>query len=299
MRRAAHVFQRLATGSEAISHCSTSVVESAATKAGWARCFRGGGVASPWLTGQYRALSGEAKSRFARRGPVSYLSLALTLATGGALLYYHNLTKQKKIDELLKTKDQSYGKTAMGGPFQLIDHNGKKFTEKNLLGEFALLYFGFTHCPDICPDELEKLTEALRMIEKECGAAVQPVFISVDPERDSVKQVKSYLKDPDSGFHPRLIGLTGSKAQVEKAAKAYRVYYVKADEYQGDYLVDHSIIMYLVNPEGDFVTFYGKNNEAKDLAKSMQGHIKNWAREHEEYSKDHPKYTGLKATAQS
>ena len=135
---------------------------------------------------------------------------------------------------------------------------------------------------------------------KESSAAIQPVFISVDPERDSVSQVRTYIKES----HPRLIGLTGSAEQVsplrawtrpssrrvstqqtrqpgcllqvKAAAKAYRVYYTKSSE-EEDYLVDHSIIMYLINPDGEFVTFYGKNFDAPMLAQSLQGHLASWA----------------------
>lgn len=139
------------------------------------------------------------------------------------------------------TKTLTAGKAAIGGAFQLIDGNGKTFTEKELLGQFALLYFGFTFCPDICPDELDKMAKAVTILGKalykqqlECwvdhnhlaasahplistlhhadnaNKTVQPVFISIDPERDNPKQVKEYVKE----FHPRLLGLTGSTQQV-------------------------------------------------------------------------------------
>jgi len=140
------------------------------------------------------------------------------------------------------TKTLSAGKAAIGGPFDLADGDGKTFTEKDLLGEFALLYFGFTFCPDICPDELEKMARAVNSLGKEkaclldllpafvgvvcsqhhrqyihhdaeqAGKSIQPVFISVDPERDSPKQVKQYVKE----FHPRMLGLTGTIKQVSQ-----------------------------------------------------------------------------------
>lgn len=125
-----------------------------------------------------------------------------------------------------------------------------------------MLYFGFTHCPDICPDELVKLAAAIDDVEKRTGKQVQPVFISIDPERDSVEKVNEYVK----GFHPRLRGLTGPVEKVKEAAKAYRVYYTKTNDDPDDYLVDHSIIMYLLDPEGQFMAFYGKNLDKAELA---------------------------------
>ena len=95
--------------------------------------------------------------------PVSYISLGLTVATGGSLLYWYTREKDKKLEKLA-TKSVVVGNAAIGGPFELIDHNGKPFTEKDLLGEFALLYFGFTFCPDVCPEELEKIAAAANVI---------------------------------------------------------------------------------------------------------------------------------------
>ena len=147
-----------------------------------------------------------------------------------------------------------------------------------------MIYFGFTTCPDICPDELEKMSEVIDIVEKETEKKdnssntpssankippLVPVFISIDPERDTTKVVKEYVKE----FHPKLIGLTGSKEQCAKAARAYRVYYHKTNESSKDYLVDHSIIMYLIDKRGDFVAFYGKNYEARPMAMNILEHI--------------------------
>ena len=143
-------------------------------------------------------------------------------------------------------KTETAGKAAIGGPFELVDQSGKPFTDRDLLGKFALIYFGFTYCPDICPDELEKMSAAIDEVgvhsrpppcqspclwyawsqppnglpttsyyaAKQTGLQVQPVFISIDPERDSVKQVSSYVSE----FHPRLIGLTGPLDKVRCCA---------------------------------------------------------------------------------
>ncbi|KAB1224374.1 hypothetical protein CJ030_MR2G006765 [Morella rubra] len=137
----------------------------------------------------------------------------------------------------------SVGKAAIGGPFNLINHDGKHVTEKDFLGKWTLMYFGFTHCPDICPDELQKLASAVDKIKEKTGIEIVPVFISVDPERDNVEQVGDYVKE----FHPRLIGLTGSPDEIRNVARAYRVYYMKTAEEGSDYLVDHSIVMYVLS----------------------------------------------------
>jgi protein SCO1/2 len=179
---------------------------------------------------------------------------------------------QDKVQGMMQRSQQVVGKAAVGGPFSLIDTENKPFTHENLLGKFNILYFGFTHCPDICPDELEKLAEAVDLIEQQSKVQVQPVFISIDPARDTPKKVKAYVKE----FHPRLIGLTGSEEAVKAASKAYRVYFHKTGEDAQDYLVDHSIIMYLIDPAGEFVTFYGKNFTAQQLADSISQHISNW-----------------------
>ncbi|KAL0336751.1 UNVERIFIED_CONTAM: protein SCO11, mitochondrial [Sesamum calycinum] len=164
----------------------------------------------------------------------------------------------------------SVGKAAIGGPFNLIDHNGKSVTDKDFLGKWNLIYFGFTHCPDICPDELQKLASAIDKIKEKSGLEVVPVFISVDPERDTVEQVREYVKE----FHPKLIGLTGSPDEVKNAARAYRVYYMKTEEEGSDYLVDHSIVMYLMDPNMQFVKFFGKNVDTTSLADGVIQEIK-------------------------
>ncbi|XP_038998632.1 protein SCO1 homolog 1, mitochondrial-like, partial [Hibiscus syriacus] len=151
------------------------------------------------------------------------------------------------------------GKAAIGGPFSLINDEGKRVTEKDFMGKWSLIYFGFTHCPDICPDELQKLTAAIDKIKEKAGIEILPVFISVDPKRDTVEQVHEYVNE----FHPKLVGLTGSTDEIKKVARAYRVYYMKTAE------VDHSIVMYLMDPNMEFVKFLGKNNDVDSLTNGV------------------------------
>ncbi|CAN6809936.1 unnamed protein product [Brassica oleracea] len=175
--------------------------------------------------------------------PVSWMSFFLLFATGAGLVYYYDREKKRHIQDIntnsISVKEgPSAGKAAIGGPFR---DDGKRVTEKDLLGKWTILYFGFTHCPDICPDELIKLSASIDKIKEKSGVDVVPVFISVDPERDTVEQVHEYVKE----FHPKLVGLTGSPEEIKSVARSYRVYYMKTEEEDSDYLVDHSIVMYV------------------------------------------------------
>ncbi|GAQ82699.1 hypothetical protein KFL_001200230 [Klebsormidium nitens] len=201
-------------------------------------------------------------------GPVSWGSLALLLITGAGLLAFYDREKRRKLETV--KQGPSVGKAAIGGAFELVNQDGKKVTDKDFKGNWNLVYFGFTFCPDICPDELKKMAEAIDKVETNIGVKVVPIFISVDPERDNVEQVGRYVKE----FHPRLVGLTGSAEAVKQAAKAYRVYYMKTEEEGDDYLVDHSIIQYLMDPNMEFVKFFGKNYTVDTLAESIAGEIK-------------------------
>lgn len=175
------------------------------------------------------------------------------------------------------------GKAAIGGPFTLVDKDGKPFTEQNLLGRWTLIYFGFTMCPDICPDELTKLSEALETLAKRgrrvgsSGAEddIMPLFISIDPERDSAARADEYSK----GFYPAFVGVSGSMEQVKDAAKQYRVYFSKDESPGDDYLVDHSIISYLMDPNGEFQEFYGKNTTAVEVAARMHAKMLAWRKQ--------------------
>ncbi|KAI4328710.1 hypothetical protein L6164_021044 [Bauhinia variegata] len=212
-----------------------------------------------------------------RGGPVSWLSFLLLVVTGAGLIFYYDKEKKLHIEEINKASKEvkqgpSAGKAAIGGPFNLINHDGKRVTEKSFLGKWTIIYFGFTHCPDICPDELQKLAAAVHKIKEKAGIEVVPVFISVDPERDTVEQVHEYVKE----FHPKLIGLTGSMDEIRNVARAYRVYYMKTAEEDSDYLVDHSIVMYLMGPDMEFVKFFGKNYDVDSLADGVIKEIKQY-----------------------
>ena len=150
-------------------------------------------------------------------------------------------------------KTWSVGKAAVGGPFSLIDHNGRRVTEKTYPGEYLLVFFGFTHCPDICPAALQTVTAAMDQIGDK-AKRLRPLFITVDPERDTAEILNDYV----SNFHPRIVGLTGTKSEIAAVAKAYRAYYRKAedDSITDGYSVDHSAFVYLMAPNGEYLTHF-------------------------------------------
>jgi len=163
----------------------------------------------------------------------------------------------------------SAGRALVGGPFTLTDHNGRRVTEKDFLGRYMLVYFGYTWCPDVCPTELQVISAALDSMG-EAAKQIQPVFVTVDPARDTVAQMKEYV----GSFHPSLVGLTGTDEEIEAVAKAYRVYYAKADGGDAEnYLVDHGSLIYLMGPDGQFVTHFTYGTDPEKLAEGLKAAI--------------------------
>ena len=151
-----------------------------------------------------------------------------------------------------------------GGPFELIDYNGIVRTDKDFRGKFMLIYFGYTSCPSICPTNLQHMAEALDALGEDANK-IQPLFITVDPERDTQDVVKDYV----GYFGPSFVGLTGSEAQVRRVAKAYRVHRRKIIEDNSapdDYLVDHASLTLLVGPQGGFKTLFAHNTSGAVMA---------------------------------
>lgn len=155
----------------------------------------------------------------------------------------------------------------IGGPFSLTDHNGQQVTEKTYAGQYKLVFFGYTYCPDVCPTTLTTLSNTLDILGS-AAEKVTPLFISVDPERDTVEHLKEYV----GYFHPRIVGLTGTEEQIAAVAKAYRVYYAKAKPSQDDpldYLMDHSSITYLIGPDGSFLEHFSHGTEPEKIAERL------------------------------
>jgi cytochrome oxidase Cu insertion factor (SCO1/SenC/PrrC family) len=158
----------------------------------------------------------------------------------------------------------------IGGAFELVDQTGRTVTDREWPGKYLLVYFGYTFCPDVCPTELQKMIVALDSLPERDAARVQPLFITVDPARDTVQVMADYV----AAFHPRLVGLTGSEAQVRAAAKAYRVYFAKAAGSEGeDYLMDHSSFIYLIDPNGDLADYFSPATSVEDMARAMAGRL--------------------------
>ncbi len=158
------------------------------------------------------------------------------------------------------------GTARVGGPFTLTDQNGRKRTDTDFRGHYMLVFFGYTYCPDLCPTELQVMSAALDSLGAKADA-IQPVFITFDPERDTPEVLKQYV----SNFHPRLVGLTGTPAEVAAAASAYRVYYSKVAASSADtYLMDHSTIIYLMDPQGKFLRHFSYTTDAATLAKALE-----------------------------
>jgi len=164
----------------------------------------------------------------------------------------------------------SFGEVPIGGPFRLIDHNGTPRGPDDFKGQLLLVNFGYTFCPDVCPIGLQTMTAALDQLGGQ-AERVQPLFITIDPERDTPEVLKSYVEH----FTPRLIGLTGSAEDIAKAARAYRVYYKVAGDAKSDpnYLVDHSVLTYLMGPDGKFLTHFTHQTPPDKMAATIRRYL--------------------------
>jgi protein SCO1/2 len=161
---------------------------------------------------------------------------------------------------------QSSGAALIGGPFSLVGTGGKPVTDRDFRGRYMLIFFGFTHCPDICPAELQVIAQALEQLGDKAKTVV-PIFITLDPERDTPEAMANYVKS----FGPNFVGLTGSPEAIAAAAKSYRVAYSKVEnkESAGDYSVDHSALVYLMDPEGRYVTHFSYGLSADQMAEKL------------------------------
>lgn len=201
--------------------------------------------------------------------------MAVTLLFGGGLLAVWLWVYLEKQQKVRRQRGEQLKQAALGhGDFSLLDHRGQRRTKADFLGHWVLLYFGFTHCPDICPDELDKLSAAVSALDRDASLPpVQPIFVTVDPERDDVPALARYVKD----FHPRLIGLTGTPEEVKHAGRDYRVYANPGPKDEdGDYIVDHTILIYLISPDGLFLDYYNRMKSQEQIADSIRNHINSY-----------------------
>ncbi|XP_059673098.1 protein SCO2 homolog, mitochondrial [Gavia stellata] len=196
---------------------------------------------------------------------------AVGAAAGAAWLY---LREEKERRRRARRRAELRALALGQGDFRLLDQAGRRRCKADFRGQWVLLYFGFTHCPDICPEELGKLSRAVALLEQEPGLPpVQPLFITVDPERDDAAALGRYLRD----FHPRLLGLTGSPEEVRAVGSAYRVYASAGPKDEdGDYIVDHTVLIYLLGPDGLFLDYYGRSKTDAQIAQSVRRHMETY-----------------------
>ncbi|MDF7774193.1 SCO family protein [Sphingomonas sp. AOB5] len=163
----------------------------------------------------------------------------------------------------------------IGAPFTLTDQDGKTVRDSDFAGKYRLIYFGYTFCPDICPTDVQKLGLAMRRLDREApavSAKVQPIFITIDPERDTPPVIKQFV----SAFHPRLIGLTGTVPQITALAKGYAAFFAKLPPAQpgGSYLMNHSAMFYLMGPKGEPLVILPREMSDADVAAEIRKWVK-------------------------
>ncbi|NWV19614.1 SCO2 protein, partial [Origma solitaria] len=198
--------------------------------------------------------------------------VAVAGAVAGAVAAGWLYLRQQKERQQRSRRLRDLRALALGqGDFELRDVSGTPRRKADFLGRWVLLYFGFTHCPDVCPEELEKLSRAVQLLERDAALPpLQPLFVTVDPERDDAAALARYLRD----FHPRFVGLTGTPEQVRAAAAAFRVYVSAGPrDADGDYVVDHSVLTFLVDPDGLLRDYYSRSRTAEEMAQSVRGHM--------------------------
>ncbi|HEU0157445.1 MAG TPA: SCO family protein [Stellaceae bacterium] len=154
---------------------------------------------------------------------------------------------------------------AVGGPFRLTDQNGKTVTDASLHGKWLLVYFGYTHCPDACPTALNNIALALDKLGPKRGQ-FRPVFITIDPARDTPQALKDYV----AAFGAPILALTGTDTEIAQAAKEYHVYYAKHEENGGDYSVDHTSVVYVMDPQGRFAAGINSETPPEDMAAKLK-----------------------------
>ena len=193
------------------------------------------------------------------------LRLAVLAVTGLALGALAALLLLPGVRERLlpAPSSVSVGRALVGGPFSLVDHTGARVTDQSFRGRHMLVMFGFTSCPDICPSGLQVMGAALDKLGPKADR-LTPIFISLDPERDTTAALAAYVPS----FHKRLLGLTGTPAEVETAAKAYRVYYKKVQDAKSTapYTIDHSAFIYLMGPDGAYIAHFSHATSVDNLA---------------------------------
>lgn len=192
---------------------------------------------------------------------VALVALAAVAAVGSWWLLERAQPPQGQLEERSQT-------VALGGPFELTAHTGARMRDSDFRGRFLLIFFGYTYCPDVCPTTLGTVAVVMDQLG-DLAAQVQPLFITVDPERDTPATLAEYVAQ----FHPRIIGLTGTTEEIAAVARSYRAFYRKVVPEGGnaqDYLLDHSAYLYLVDPEGHFVRVFSHTQSPEEIAGALR-----------------------------
>ncbi|XP_027073693.1 protein SCO1 homolog 2, mitochondrial-like isoform X1 [Coffea arabica] len=197
---------------------------------------------------------------------------AVLAGVGGLAFFLHYNDERRAIPKGQgeKFERSSIEGPIIGGPFSLIDTEGRVVTEKKLLGNWVLLYFGYTSSPDVGPAEVQKMAKAIDILDSKQNLRVLPIFVTLDPQRDTPSQLHAYLRE----FDQRIVGLTGPVAAIRQMAQEYRVYFRKVDEEADDYLVESSHNMYLLNPKMQVVKCCGVEYNAEELSEAIVKELK-------------------------
>lgn len=196
------------------------------------------------------------------------IAMAVALAVGAGLAF---IIDRPALDRSRAAPILSTGEPTIGGAFELVDHWGRKVTDQDFRGRYLLVFFGFTYCPDVCPAELQTISAALDRLGT-LARNVQPLFVTVDPERDTATVLADYLKH----FDQRILGLTGRPAQIAQATKAYRVYAAKDAQGAGEagYIINHSTVVYFMDTDGRYITHFNYGTTPEDMAERMAAHLR-------------------------
>lgn len=188
---------------------------------------------------------------------------AVLLLVGGTFLFTQIFAPARQLEACTRG---SIAGGNIGGPFDLVDHTGQPVTQDDVITGPTLLYFGYTFCPDVCPVDVARNAVAIEILEEDMGHLVTPVFVTIDPARDTVAELADFV----AYQHPRMVGLTGTRAAIDAAAKEYRVFYQKQDTEEAEfYLMDHSTFSYLMFPELGFVEFFRNDLSPEQMAERI------------------------------
>lgn len=220
--------------------------------------------------------SGSTETQASRSWSTYIVPIGILGVVGTAATIFHYNDERRAIPK--GQGGSSQGSTSqgpvIGGPFTLIDTEGQVVTEKNLRGNWVLLYFGYTSSPDVGPEQVQLVAKVVDILESKQKLKIVPVFVTLDPQRDNTTHLRAYLKEFDS----RIIGLTGTATAIRQMAQEYRIYFKKVQEEGGDYLVESSHNMYLMNPNMDIVRCFGVEYNAEELSEAIVNEMKREAK---------------------